>query len=335
MTKLFGLRKLLVVFLVVFLLAIFSFGASTIRFVDFSWDSVLVHNRIAGFIVEHAYGYDVEYGFFQTIPGLLGVRRGDYDVSMEFWVDNIRESYMEALEDGDIVDLGSNFQDAPQGWYVPTYVIEGDPERGIEPMAPDLKSVFDLEKYWELFKDPEQPNKGRLYNGPVGWAIYDINLEKLEAYDLDDTFSSFDPGSQASLATAIMSAYKKGEPILAYYWEPTWIMGKLDMTKLEEPEFDEEIWNENYACEVPPSKVHIAVSTKMLAKAPELMTLFANYSSTLDQTNKMLAYMQENGATAEETAIWFLKNHRYIWEDWFPAGNEELINKVLGALEKE
>ncbi|TYB88858.1 MAG: ABC transporter substrate-binding protein [Kosmotoga sp.] len=334
MKKLLSIKKL-TVFFVLFLFISVSLSATTIRFVDFSWDSVLVHNRIAGYIVEHAYGYDVEYGFFQTIPGLLGVRRGDYDVSMEFWVDNIRESYMEALEDGDIVDLGSNFQDAPQGWYVPTYVIKGDPERGIEPMAPDLKSVTDLEKYWKLFKDPEQPNKGRFYNGPVGWVVHDINLEKLETYGLNDKFTSFDPGSQASLATAIMSAYKKGDPILAYYWEPTWIMGKLDMTKLEEPEFDEEIWNKNSGCEFPPSKVHVAVSTKMIDKAPELLTFFANYSTTLDQTNNMLAYMQENNATAEETAIWFLNNYGFIWEEWFPAKNEELISKVIEALERE
>ncbi|MFW6119690.1 MAG: ABC transporter substrate-binding protein [Petrotogales bacterium] len=334
MKKLLSIKKLIVIS-ALFLLISVSLSATTIRFVDFSWDSVLVHNRIAGYIVEHAYGYDVDYGFFQTIPGLLGIRRGDYDTSMELWVDNIKESYMEALEDGDIVDLGSNFQDAPQGWYVPTYVIEGDPDRGIEPMAPDLKSVTDLEKYWELFKDPEQPNKGRLYNGPVGWVVHDINLEKLEAYGLDDTFTSFDPGSQASLATAIMSAYRKGAPILAYYWEPTWIMGLLDMTKLEEPEFDEEIWNKNYGCEFTPSKVHVAVSTKMLDKAPELLTFFANYSTTLDQTNNVLAYMQENDATAEETAIWFLKNYKYVWEDWFPAKNEELISKVVEALERE
>ncbi len=334
MKKLLSIKKLVVVF-ALFLLISVSLSATTIRFIDFSWDSVLVHNRIAGYIIEHAYGYDIDYGFFQTIPGLLGIRRGDYDASMELWVDNIRESYIDALADNEIIDLGSNFQDAPQGWYVPTYVIEGDPERGIEPMAPDLKSVTDLEKYWELFKDPEQPNKGRLYNGPVGWVVHDINLEKLKAYGLDDTFTSFDPGSQASLATAIMSAYKKGDPILVYYWEPTWIMGLLDMTKLEEPEFDEEIWSDNRACEFPPSKVHIAVSTKMLDKAPELLTLLANYSTTLDQTNNMLAYMQENDSTAEETAIWFLKNYRYIWEDWFPAKNEELIENVVEALERE
>ena len=44
---------------------------------------------------------------------------------------------------------------------MPTYVIEGDPERGIEPMAPDLKSVLDLPDYWAVPRS-EDPSKGGL-----------------------------------------------------------------------------------------------------------------------------------------------------------------------------
>jgi len=60
---------------------------------------------------------------------------------------------------GTAIDLGPNFPDSTQGWYVPTYVIKGDKERGIEPMAPDLKTVEDMPKYWELFQNPQIPGK--------------------------------------------------------------------------------------------------------------------------------------------------------------------------------
>ena len=131
----------------------------SITFGDFSWDSVQIHNRIAGYVLEKAYGYRVSYSFGESLPLLLGMARGDVDVSMEIWSDNI-EAWGKYVESGECLDLGPTYPDAGQGWYVPTYVIKGDPERGIEPMAPDLKSIEDLSKYWELFKDPENPDKG-------------------------------------------------------------------------------------------------------------------------------------------------------------------------------
>ncbi|HAG22218.1 MAG TPA: ABC transporter substrate-binding protein, partial [Synergistaceae bacterium] len=184
-----------------------------VTFVDFSWNSVQMHNRIAGFVLEHGYGFKPEYLFAESVPGLTGLAKGDVDIAMEMWVDNVLEWYNEAVgRNKAVIDLGPTFPDSPQGWYVPTYVIEGDPERGIEPMAPDLKSVFDLPKYWELFKDPENPKKGRFYNAIPGWVVHDINMKKLDAYGLTDTYQAFGPGSQTALATAIVTAYQRGNP---------------------------------------------------------------------------------------------------------------------------
>ena len=59
-------------------------------------------------------------------------------------------------------NIATNFNDNSQGLYVPTYVIEGDAERGIEPVAPDLKTVEDLAKYPELFQDPEDDRRAEL-----------------------------------------------------------------------------------------------------------------------------------------------------------------------------
>ncbi|HBG22769.1 MAG TPA: ABC transporter substrate-binding protein, partial [Peptococcaceae bacterium] len=40
---------------------------------DVTWDSVNVHNRIVGFILEHGYGYpEPQYTFGETLPLLQG-----------------------------------------------------------------------------------------------------------------------------------------------------------------------------------------------------------------------------------------------------------------------
>ena len=304
-----------------------------VTFVDFSWNSVQMHNRIAGFVLEHGYGFKPEYLFAESVPGLTGLAQGDVDIAMEMWIDNVLDWYNEAVgEKKTVIDLGPVFPDSPQGWYVPTFVIEGDEERGIEPMAPGLKSVHDLPEYWELFKDPENPQKGRFYNAIPGWVVHDINLKKIEAYGLSDTYQVFSPGSQTALATAIVSNYNRGKPVLAYYWEPEWIMGMLDMTRLEEPPYDPEKWGEgkSYGCAFPAARVHVGINTEFAKENPEILTFLANYETSLEQNNAALAYMQQEEATVEEAATWFLKEYEDVWTKWIP--DEKTRKKVLEAL---
>jgi len=305
----------------------------TIVFGDASWSSIQVHNRIAGFIVEHGYGYpEPEYVFGESLPILQGTANGDIDVYIEVWADNIKEAWEKQLAEGKVINLGYNFPDSAQGWYVPTYMIEGDEERGIEPVAPDLKSVSDLVQYKDLFKDPEVPAKGRFYNSPPGWACTTINEEKFDVYGLNEYFNIFSTGSQTALVTSMVSAYEKGEPWVGYYWEPTWVMGKLDMTLLEEPEYDEAVWNENKGCAYPPSQVLIGVNSELEEKAPEIVEFLEKYETTSAQTNAALAYMNDHDDDIEAAAIWFLEEYPDVWKNWVPedvaANVEQALNEV-------
>jgi len=305
-------------------------GKEPIVFADLGWDSAQVHNRIATFILENGYGYPKsEMVPGETIPLFAGLSRGDIDVSMEIWVANQQEAYDKSIAAGDVVDLGDNFWDNWQGWLVPTYVIKGDPARGIEPMAPDLKTIDDLPKYWELFKDPEDPTKGVFYSCIAGWECEKINEEKFKVYGLDEYYNVFLSGSGAALAGSMVGAYEKGEPWFGYYWAPTWILGKLDMTPIEEPPFDETVWDTNHACAYPAVKVNIVVHSSLPDRAPEVVEFLTKYVTTTAQVNKALAYMQETEASTEEAAIYFLQEFESTWTKWVPS---DVADKVKAAL---
>src|SRR5699024_8721426 len=96
-----------------------------------------------------------------------------------------------------------NFNDNDQGLYVPAYVIEGDEKRGIDPLAPDLKTVEDLKKYPDVFKDPEDPKKGRVINAPSGWEVEKVITDKFDTYGLEETFNNFLPGSDAAIVASL------------------------------------------------------------------------------------------------------------------------------------
>jgi glycine betaine/proline transport system substrate-binding protein len=300
-----------------------------IVFADKSWDSVQVHNRIAGFILEKGFGYEVDYMQGETAPLVTGLMRGDIDVDMESWTQNIQELYDKGIQSGTIIDLGPNYPDSWQGWLVPTYVIKGDPERGIKPMAPDLKSVFDMPKYWKIFKDPEEPGKGRFYNSIPGWGVTKINEEKIKAYGLEKHYTTFLPGSDAALSGSMAAAYKKGKPWFGYYWEPTWVLGKFDMTALEEPPFDQKIWDANKGCAFRSVDVNILVNSKLPERAPDAVAFLKKYEATAAICNKFLAYMQDSKASRKEAAIWFLKNYESVWTSWV---TPDVAAKVKAAL---
>ena len=136
-------------------------AAKTIILSDAGWDSVKFHNAVVSYIADKAYGLKTKVVSGSTPITHTALVRGDIDVNLETWSDNIA-SYKNDVAGGYIVELGVNFDDNKQGLYVPRYVIEGDAARGIAPMAPDLKTVADLKKYSKLFVDEENPSKGRI-----------------------------------------------------------------------------------------------------------------------------------------------------------------------------
>lgn len=302
-------------------------------FADAGWESIRLHNYVAGIIIEEGMrGYEQDVMSGSTPATFSGLRRGEIDIYMEIWQENIQAEYKDAIDQGDIEVLGVNFDDNAQGLYVPTFVIEGDPERDIEPMAPGLRSVFDLPEYWEIFKDPEDASKGRVVGAPSEWAVDEILETKMSTYGLDETFNYFRPGSEATLNTAIVSAYERGEAIVAYNWEPTWIMGRFEMTLLEEPEFDEEEYFQGgYATEIPSMDVTIAVNNELRERAPNVVDFLEQYTTSSEITSEALAYMENEGVGEREAAKWFLKTYEEIWTEWV---SEEVADNVLAYLDE-
>ncbi|GLV47630.1 ABC transporter substrate-binding protein [Thermus sp. LT1-2-5] len=308
----------------------------TIVFADYDWESARVHNRIAQFILEKGFGCKTDALPGTSIPLITGLGRGDVDVSMEIWYNLTRDVVDQLEREGKIQRLGVNFPDAVQGWFVPTYVIKGDEKRGIKPAAPDLKSVFDLPKYKGLFRDPEEPSKGRFYNGVLGWFAEKINTKKLKAYGLDRHFTNFRPGTSDALVAAIASAYERGRPIVFYYWGPTWVLGKYDLTMLEESPYNPEVWNEllerenpTRACAFPLETVYIAVNARLVKEAPTVVEFLEKYRTSNELVSKLLAYMEDQKASEEEAAIYFLRNYQDLWTKWVPAEVAERVKRAL------
>jgi len=308
-------------------------------FAGLDWDSNAFHTALARIIIEKGFDCPTEVIPGTTIPLIAGLKRGDIDVMMEVWRDNITKAWDEGVARGEVAAVGVNFPDAVQGFFVPRYMIEGDPARSIKATAPDLKSVYDLPKYHALMADPEEPGKGRFYNCILGWACEQINTKKLAAYGIWKSYTNFRPGTGAALASAIASNYQRGKPFVAYYWGPTWILGKYDLVRLEEPAYNAKDWQamaerDDYSHPVayPLVQVVIGVNTKFKAKAPHIIKFLSHYHTTNALVSAALASLRAKpDRRMRDVALDFLRGKPEIWRAWL---DPEIADKVAASIAK-
>ena len=293
---------------------------TTITFADVGWDSIKLNNALAGLVAEELFGYT-----WQETPGSTPISHealmaGEVDVHMEEWTDNIT-TYAADRDAGKFTELGINFNDNYQGFYIPRYVAE---------QYPDLKNVKDLARYPELFPDPEDPSKGIIYGGITGWSVTEIMEKKVDAYGLNQYYNYFVCGSDAILNTAMTSAWDKQQPIVAYYWEPTWLLGMYDFVLLEDDPYDPARYQEGYgAC--PAVTVTVAVSNDFAASNPEYCEFLSHFSMPSALISEALAYMQEYAPSDFQAAArWLLtESHPELLDQWLEPAQAEQMRQAL------
>ena len=308
-----GLRTLLAASLATLGLSVTTLPVSAaeapVHFADLNWESGSFITEVLRVIVEK--GYDLPT---DTLPGTTitletALAKNDIQVIGEEWAGR-SPVWVKAEAEGKVVGLGDTVKGATEGWWVPEYVVKGDPAKGIKPLAPELKSVKDLARYKDVFKDPESPGKGRFLNSPIGWTSEVVNKQKLKAY---------------------------GKPVLFYYWSPTPLMGRYKLIQLEEPPFDAEAWKTLTDADNPDpkptrslaSKLSIGVSTPFQKEHPQIAQFFEKVEFPIEPLNKALATMSENHTAPREVAQVFLKEHPEVWKSWL---TEDVAQKVEASL---
>jgi len=306
---------------------------------DFDWNSAKLHSAIATIILEKGYGCNVNTTTGSTLPIMTGLYNGQLDVVMEVWYDNIKDQFDPAEKAGKVARVGVNTPDSGQGFYVDKLTSD---KHGI-------KTVADLKKpgIAEIFKDPEAPEKGRLVSCISGWSCYTINLVKLKSYGLDEMYTNFDPGSGGALDAAIKGAFDKKKPILTYYWEPTGLMGKVDLVKLDEPAFNGATWDAMMkvveavkadgteklekveATAYNSMELPIGINTRLKKEEPGVVEFLSKYTISSAGVSALLAhYLDEADGEADITAKHFLSTNS-DWKAWVPA---DVAKKVEASL---
>ena len=298
----------------------------TINFGGMSWDSNLIMADIQRFILENGYGCKTDVLPTETMTALTALERGDLQVKSEIWLNSLGTLWDETVARGRVIKSGDLYI-GYEAWFIPRYTQE---------RYPDLKKAADLPKFKEVFKDPEDPNKGRFFGCPAGWSCEVVSLNLFKALDLNDSFNHHSSSTSALQAT-IMSEYRRQNDIIFYYWHPTPLVGSLDLVQLEFPEYDAEKHrcltdvdcDNPQASAYPTNPVFVALNKQFAEDAPQLKAFFDSNHMPLDIIGATLVEMEDSGSESMDAAIWFLNEHPEVWTEWVP---DDVATRVKHAL---
>jgi len=277
---------------------------------EMDWASSSVVTGVAKFLMEEGYGCKVTKIPSATTPALASVAETNKpDILTELWVSGA-PAYDKLEAEGKITPLTNVLSDGGvEGWWVPKYLADAHPE------LTTLKGVLANAKLLG----------NRFHQCPEGWACKTINRNLITATGLKNAgFEVFEHGSGETMATSIAAAYADKEPWIGYYWAPTSVLGKYPMVMVDLGGFDAATHkcNSKIDCATPgispyPSSRVLTVATSSFAAAnPDVADMMGKLSFTNQKMGELLAWQEDNKASAEETAVYFLTNNPAIWSKW-------------------
>lgn len=265
---------------------------------NMNWQSAELLSNLDKIILTAGYGCNAEIVVGDTVPTITSmVEKGQPDIAPEGWVDLLPDIVKKGFDDGKIIAVSESLPDGgEQGWWIPKYIADKNP---------DIKTFDDLLKHPDLFPDPENPSKGAIYNGAPGWGGTVVTSQFYKAFEFEKAgFNLIDTGSAAGLDGAIAKANERKEPIAAFYWAPTALLGKYEMVMLKTGyDIDEAEWKRcNTVLDCPDPKkngwpkdrVQTLVTKKFSDRAGPASQLFRNKTSL----NKQFRYCSVPSCTS-------------------------------------
>ena len=278
------------------------------------WTGGQVTCKVIQILLEDQLHYKVKRITMPSGPGVReGIRSGDIDFACESWpaYDSTKEKYItEYGGDGSVAKLGDAGIVGVSSYYVPRYLVEGP-----DALAPDLKTLADLNKYVDLFKSLETGDKGRLIACPTpAWECEDAKRLELNGIN----FVAVELGAETAHWAEIQAAYKRKEPFVAYAWEPHWIHAALDLVALELPPYSAEDW--------PATGWGVDVTYNygrpdLIETDPEAANLIINSTLSNDEQAAMILAIDVDGRDLDEVVQEWVDANESTWRTWLESSS--------------
>jgi glycine betaine/proline transport system substrate-binding protein len=287
--------------------------------IEQDWDGQLVTTAVAKVLLEQEMGYEVAQKFAAADSAAMfaGLESGDFHFACCNWP-SFSAGFLKEFVDtkGAVERLGTTGISGSNGWFIPRYVVEGDSERGIAPIAPGLTSYQEMNEYASIFATADTGDKGRLLDFTPAWDYR--NQERLDALAVN--YQVVFSGSETASLAELDASYKRGDPVLMAMWAPHWAHAKYDMVEIALPAFTDDCYpsGTNFACGWPADPVAKLVWPGFKDEFPKAYEFFGNFHITNDQQDTMVLAVTDGGKDYAAAAQEWVDANEDIWKSWIP-----------------
>jgi glycine betaine/proline transport system substrate-binding protein len=288
-------------------------SGTTVTLAINAWVGSEANVAVAKKLLEDKLGYTVETTEIDEFAQFPALSTGDVDATLEVWPSGHAKDYKKYIEgDNGVVDGGQLGVIGQIGWWVPTYMVDQNP---------DLATWQGLQGNEDMFKTAESGDAGQLLDGDPSYVTFDQPIADNLGLNLKVVYA----GSEAAELSALDAAYQKKDPILMYFWTPHWAQQKYDLTMVQLPEVTpacEAAASDNadaYACAYPEDDLYKAFNADLQSRAPAAFAFLSAMSYTNDDQNS-IGLDISNKMDPEEAAQKWIDANPDVWQPWVDAG---------------
>lgn len=301
-----------------------SADCGEVSITEMNWASSQIITEVSKFLMEQGYGCTVEKVPSATTTSVASLaENGEPDIVTELWLNSTGAVYAELEAEGKVMRLADVFDPGGvEGWWIPAYLAESNPE---------------LTTVEGIMANPDLVG-GRFNNCPDGWGCRIVNDNLIKALDVEGSgLEVFNHGSGETLATSLAAAYEENAPWFGYYWGPTAVLGKYQMVKVRIGDIDTDVHTANQnkdnenpgVSDFPPAPVLTVATAALTENNPDVAELMSNVSFEIGLLSSVLAWQEENSASAEEAAVYFLTTQSDVWSQWVNDAAREKLSQFI------
>jgi glycine betaine/proline transport system substrate-binding protein len=186
-----------------------------------AWAGSTANVYIAKAVLEGDLGCEVEITKIAEIPVFQAMADGKVDAVLEDW-QHVDEYDQYIKKAGTVVDGGPLGVEGHIGWFIPTYLMEENPE---------FETWEGLKGKEDIFKTPESGDQGMFLGGDPSYVQKDKEL--IEALDLN--LKHVTAGAEPAQVARWSQLYKQEKPVLFYWYTPQFLNQEYDLSEVKLP----------------------------------------------------------------------------------------------------
>ena len=265
-------------------------GAQEVNLVYVNWEEGVAWTHLLATVLEDEMGYEVNLTAADVGPAYASVAAGDQDFFMEAWLPNLHATY---VEDTDMVQVSTIYEDAVVGLIVPKYMADDG-----------VTALSDL-------RDPEVVEKldGQLTGIDEGAGMMmDTRETLIPEYGLEEAGLELVPSSDAAMMAALDAAYAEEEYFVGMGWQPHSMFGRYDLVILEQDEA--QVWDVD--------NVYIMGRPGVTEDLPVVSEFFDNVMWTNETIGPLMVHIADSDLDTLEAAREWKNENPDVWSDWVP-----------------